>query len=219
MSNQVAPPSEYEAQIGMTDLYYPMLVHAMYGGKFDCVMDIGVDAGLYSSIYSTVFKSVIAIDANPTEDRRNGLLSDLANVTVYNELLHDEAGNTVTFYELADGYAGLSTVDKSVLLHNFESLDNLPITKHTMVTNTIDNLNTELNLTPDFIKIDVEGLCGNVLMGAVTTIASTLPTIQTEIMDYRFVKMIESWGYINVGTGADGRFKDSVYIHKDKISI
>ena len=137
-----------------------------YLNKFKNTLDIGAATGMYSSHFANHSKSVICFEAvTPVYKQLEKIKQSHANVITHNIAVSNHVGTT-DFY-----------VDDKRLSNS--SIQNLVGgQKITVETVTIDSLQL---VDIGFIKVDVEGVELDVLVGAADTIAEYKPTCMVEI--------------------------------------
>jgi FkbM family methyltransferase len=143
------------------------------GGK--TFIDIGAHIGFYSVFLSQDFDNVFAFEPSKFQKKwldKNIADNNLDNVTAYGIGISDNVGETDLFVLSSDG--GLNTLDPSVA----SSMINME--KYKCQIRTLDSFKFA---NVDLIKIDVEGLEGPVLSGAIETINSSRPVILIEVWD------------------------------------
>lgn len=127
----------------------------------DCVLDVGANIGLYSLALSRAVGPngrVIAVEPDPDNLallRRNLQHNGCTNVTVLEEALGDEAGN-VLLYQSQENRGALSTTD--ILGVGAKSAIRVRMRRG-------DAVLAELGMTPQVVKIDVEGAEPRVIAG------------------------------------------------------
>lgn len=188
--------------------------HRMYNNCWDCAVDIGSNEGQFSKTYCRVFKKVVGFDPNLDRLQKNLYLTRrFNNYTFYPVGMYD-TNITKKFYKFHTHH-GLSTLDKQY------ADENLRYWNHSADSVTEDYVHLQefdfFKLQPNFIKIDVEGVANNVIIGALDTIFYFKPTIQVE----RGVseKLLTYIGYIPVSRYSDNheQFSDEIYVHKSRL--
>ena len=146
----------------------------------DCVIDIGANMGTYA--YSIAKKispdgTVFAFEANPVTASQLKKNLKLSNVTIETCALSSEVGQK-DFFMHTVGTGPTSSIEY------FEELDEDGELESTMVQcNTLDEYCTANKLTPNLIKIDVEGHEFQVIMGGIQTIKKHSPIIIFEFIE------------------------------------
>ena len=141
-----------------------------------CFIDVGANCGIYTVLAATINANVqiIAIEPVPkicaaltNNVRQNGLDG---RVTILNAAVGNSEG-IVDFHEAEDARMG------SLSVHGYQGQVGSLIR---VQCRTLDSIVTELNILPDFIKIDVEGFSDAVLSGASRLLATVRPRIVLE---------------------------------------
>lgn len=139
--------------------------------NFNQAIDIGANIGFYSTRLCQRFQNVKAFEPS----------------SINFECLKN---NTKTFTNIELFHLGLSNLSTELILELPNDIDNCGAfsfidfvknesEKHTEKVKVI--MLDELNLTPDFIKIDTQGFEKNVLLGSIETIKKTKPVILAEV--------------------------------------
>lgn len=184
---------------------YPVFKQYIHEG--DCVLDLGANVGCHSLLFSRLAGengSVHCFEPFPDlyfQLSHNLLINRCYNTTTYCQGLSNESSTT---------YVG--KIDLTVR-NNFGAgkiyegkPDMTDIHGLKIDIITIDSL----NLTPNFIKIDVEDMEDKVLLGSKETIQKYKPTILVEIhqddlpkvtkvldsLDYNIVEKYHPWDYL-----------------------
>lgn len=139
-----------------------------------CVFDIGAHIGLVTMPMSSVLAPGGTVHAFEPADANHRLLIDhlakngIANVAVTKVLIGATAATAVRFYEQAE-----ATGVNSIVRRN----DNPDYRETRCPQTTLDEFCRERGLTPEVIKIDVEGAEIDVLTGGAETLRRTRPEI------------------------------------------
>ena len=167
--------------------------------KEQSAIDVGACGGEYSCVMSSMFGKVFSIE--PTADMAEWLKSALPRNC---QLMECAIGATIGEVSIrvprVNGVRmnALSTVAD----HGFELSMVDTIDTHIVQQLTIDRLASEADIQPSFLKIDVEGYEGNVLLGSRNVIESYKPVIMIEIEKrhntafHDIFKLLGSQGYI-----------------------
>lgn len=148
----------------------------------DCI-DIGAHVGILTCLIATTVQRPDAVHAfEPDGDnrkhlRRNLKLNGFTAVTVHEEVVCERDG-PVMFFTCADTDGGHAIWNPARSRANWRTRRQGGTAKQMIATGT--RLDT-LNLSPQFIKIDVEGAEMLVLKGAKDTIERSRPTVILEI--------------------------------------
>lgn len=159
-------------------------VQNLYDMRGKTVLDIGANIGNHSVFYALVAGASQVHAFEPQREAadilaRNVKLNELAGVRVHSVALGEKA-ETGKIQLLCAGNKGESAVVA-------DALGDVSIV-------TLDSL----NLSPDFIKIDVEGAELQVLRGAVDTLKRCKPVLQIEIHKRAFTQAnqaLQGMGY------------------------
>ncbi len=141
-----------------------------------CFIDVGANCGIYTVLAGTINPNVqiVAIEAVPkicaalANNVRQNRLHD--RVTILNAAVGNSEG-IVDFHEAEDARMG------SLSVRGYQGQAGSLIR---VQCRTLDSIVTELNILPDFIKIDVEGFSDAVLSGASRLLATVRPRIVLE---------------------------------------
>jgi FkbM family methyltransferase len=137
-----------------------------YLNKFKNTLDIGAATGMYSSHFAEHSKSVICFEAvPPVYEQLKKIKEKHNNVITHNLAVSNEVG-------LLDFYVD----DKRLSNSSFQNL--VEGQKIQVETTTIDSLKL---VDVGFIKVDVEGVELDVLVGANDTIEEYKPTCMVEV--------------------------------------
>jgi FkbM family methyltransferase len=137
------------------------------------VLDVGANVGAYTLLFSQwVGRAgrVVAFEPSPSAAcslRHHLDLNEADNVEVIDAAVSDHEG-TAALYD--DGFAGRSSL---IAVADCQSAV-------TVKTTTIDGFCSQRSLTPDVVKIDVEGAEADVLRGARRTLASVRAAVFVE---------------------------------------
>lgn len=142
--------------------------------QFDLAIDCGAHRGVVTRYLATRFARVVAIEPGPLADQIEGA-----------EVIRAGVGDKPGRCGMADGK------------HNTGQ-------RHCVPGDEIDIITLDsLDLAPDFIKLDVEGMEYHALIGAEQTIRTHRPVIMLEenglnqrygIADNACKRLLESWG-------------------------
>jgi len=161
-------------------------------------IDVGACGGEYAHIMAQYFSKVLSIE--PTPEMAAKVRRSLpANCEVLECALGKSRGSvTLRIPKIGESRMhALSTVAG----HSFAFSEIGGVDQITVRQTTIDELVRERNIQPAFIKIDVEGYEGEVLLGAVATIQMCKPMFLVEIekrhnTQFRSIfSLLESNGY------------------------
>jgi FkbM family methyltransferase len=175
--------------------------------KFNCAVDVGGNIGLHTFRFAKLFAKVHSFE--PTNVNFECLQKNTQ--TLDNVILHQlglgDKSDTLTIQLPADANncGNFSIVDFK---------DNTEQTvDETIEIRTLDSL----ELTPDLIKIDVQGFDYNVLVGAITTIKMHRPVIivESETKQSRNIiaEFLQQQGYI---VAAKIRH-DQIWVHQETV--
>lgn len=160
--------------------------------KFDLAVDCGAHRGVVTRYLSQHFASVVAIEPSELADQITGAAQ------VIRACLGAEPG-----------HCGMAHGKHNTGQRHVVDGDQYPII-------TLDSL----NLAPDFLKIDVEGMEWHTLMGGEQTIRTHKPVVIFEenglnrrygIKDGQVGALLESWGAKRVLVVRNGSDEDWVY--------
>ena len=154
-----------------------MVKHIKKGG---CVMDIGANRGTYTySLLKAVGKQGVVYSFEPNPVIAMQLRKNLKqpNVIIEN-LAVSNATEDKIFYRHTKGCGPTSSLEFFDVLDRAGELEEV-----TVKCVTLDSFCRSHNLSPDLIKIDVEGHEFNVIKGAESTIRSHRPYIVFEFIE------------------------------------
>lgn len=141
-----------------------------------CFVDVGANCGIYTVLGCTVNATVHVVAVEPVPRICAALTHNVtqnnfaSRVTILNVALADSEG-TVSFHEAEDSTMGSLAVD------GYRGQRGRVIQ---VKCSTLDSIVEELNIQPDFVKIDVEGFEHLVLRGASRALSRLRPRIVLE---------------------------------------
>lgn len=169
----------YETRKGRQDRDYPLLQRLAQDRQ--CVFDVGANHGLASLVMSSTLAQdgfIYAFEASEEtcQVARNNLsLNGLTyRAQVINALIGEQTGQVVDFYW--DHTSGGASIIQGYLGHE------IPIKK---ITLSLDTFCETQSVSPDLVKIDVEGAEGCVLAGMPNILANLRPAIAVELHSWR----------------------------------
>jgi FkbM family methyltransferase len=133
------------------------------GLKIDVAIDGGAALGAFTEVLKAIYPDARIVMIEPREDARPSLASvarKFPGVTIVNKLIGSEVGEVEYF----------DANDRSSILPDHDGTS-FGVKKHAAMT-TIDQLMEEMALTPDFIKLDVQGAELEVLAGATRSLSA-----------------------------------------------
>ena len=134
-------------------------------------------------------KKIYLFEPNPSALAlavENSILNGFSKkVRIFNYCISNENNKILKFYSVLEGAAGSLHRDFS---HTANDLNNF----YNVKTKTIDKICENENVTPDFIKIDVEGHEYQVLEGAKQTALSKKPNFLVEMHSSNLLSMEEN---------------------------
>jgi len=183
----------------------------------DSVLDIGVHFGYYALLAHHLVGAngrVIGVEAAPSIWKiahKNAVKKP--ELVIFNCAATDTR-KTVSFFEFPILYSEYNTIYPNQFKQSKWLATNQP-KEVTVNGNPMDDLMKELGVTPDFIKIDVEGAEYDVILGLQQIIQQNSPTIALEyLVDKRnnqahkkAVDLLETYGYQIHLINEDGRLK------------
>ncbi len=178
-----------EARPNGSDRDYAVLRRLAHGKA--CILDVGANVGLTSLVMAKGDMApnghIYAFEASEAASRiirDNAALNDLAaRITVVNALIAEQSGLTIDFY--GDAASGSASIIPGYLAHHH------PLRK---VALALDDFVRDAGVTPDLIKIDVEGAELRVIDGLTETLRAARPLAFIEL---------HSWGDLAVSDTAD----------------
>jgi FkbM family methyltransferase len=141
-----------------------------------CFIDVGANCGIYTILGCTINPNVRVVAVEPVPKVHAALVNNVtqnnfnSRVTVLNVALSDSSG-TVSFHEAEDSTMGSLAVD------GYKGQRGRVIQ---VKCGTLDSIVEELNIEPDFVKMDVEGFEHLVLSGASQVLTKFRPRIVLE---------------------------------------
>jgi FkbM family methyltransferase len=166
-----------------------------------CILDVGSNDGTSIRMFRRYFPLVKIIAVDPITTPR----FKLKNVTLIKTALSDKAGNRSLVTPIVNGkqLTQYSSFYKEKMISQICSDMALLETEVSTIENEVSfNTIDYLEVTPFFIKIDVEGAELEVLKGALNVINNYNPVILVEIQNYKSYQEIQellaSYGYINI---------------------
>jgi FkbM family methyltransferase len=141
-----------------------------------CFIDVGANCGIYSVLGCTINQNLRVVAVEPTPKVCGALARNIegnnfnSRATILNVALGDSNG-TVSFHEAECATMG------SLALNGYRGQHGRIIE---VQCRTLDSIVQELNIEPDFVKIDVEGFAHLVLMGARRVLSNFRPRIVLE---------------------------------------
>ena len=146
--------------------------------KNDIVLDIGANVGLHTLFFSKLVGEgggrVVAFEPNELNLERlklNISLNRISNIQIESVAVSDEIGENV-FYELSNNSENLGN-------HSFAYTDTIKklekeeeVFKRRVLCTTIDDYCKNNKISPNFIKMDIEGFEYNALRGACQSLKS-----------------------------------------------
>ena len=190
MNNDINPEYQYKVKRMIEDRKHLV--------NFNHVLDIGANVGLWTRWFS--YHGAKLVDCfEPMKDNVECLIAntkDLAGILIHNCALGAAEG-TLTLYNSAEQKnSGAATIDTSKLSTSKSLVEQIVECK------TLDSF----NLSPTFVKIDVQGAEMMVLKGGTETFKKHKPSIVIECNDNgEILELLYSWGYekiMNIGNDA-----------------
>ncbi len=138
------------------------------------ILDVGANVGNHSMFFAQAFEKVVAFEPFPklwSSFERNVALNDAKHVDLHKVALSDEAGE-LPLYGIDGDNGGLGTLSR------IEQYDQ-PL--HSLAVVRVEVLDEYLpELSPDAIKIDVQGFEPHVLRGMTNILARSRPVVWVE---------------------------------------
>ena len=147
------------------------------------VFDIGGHSGSYASIFSRIVRTKGKVFSFEPHPEKYSQLKTIAESCTSNNIfphclaVSDTIGTTVLYFGNEPHADGASTI--CVELATQERLGS-EIKQIAVKTTALDCFCKELNILPDFVKIDVEGAENKVIAGMVNVMEQSKPTILFE---------------------------------------
>ena len=142
-----------------------------YVKQFKCAVDVGANIGLFSVRFSKKFSNVIAFEpviSNFECLQKN--INSIGNIKIHNTGLGDHKSTELISIPVGGDNCGIFSI---VDFKDYEGA----VISETIQLDTLDSY----MLSPDLIKIDVQGYDLNVLKGGVQTINQYKPVVISEI--------------------------------------
>jgi FkbM family methyltransferase len=160
-----------------------------------CFIDVGANCGIYTVLAATINPHVRIVAIEPVPKICAALTRNVrqnsfdGRVTILNIAVGNSDG-IVDFHEAADARMG------SLSVEGYQGQAGRLIR---VQCRTLDSIVTELNIAPDFVKIDVEGFSDAVLSGAGRLLETVRPSIVLEANPGdpcpRITKILTKYGY------------------------
>jgi FkbM family methyltransferase len=198
------------------DLVYPEITKVLFkrlGSNQATAIDVGANVGIFARYLSVHFANVIAIEPTPYLAKRLEMTLP-RNCRVEAAALGDQNGN-VTLRVPVDG-TGKEMHALSTAAHgnSLSLIKNAGFIERNVPMRQLDEIAAPVKKLM-FVKIDVEGFEGEVLVGATKTLSLRRPVVQLEISrahnpNYRDVlKLFETHRYIVFAMQKNGLYKDA----------
>ena len=195
--------------MGSTALWTPLALHGRYNpNRWNHCVDCGIDIGQYSKQYSSMFDRVTAIDGR-IRPEVSEVLKGCNNVEVLEKCLWHTADDNITWYEV-EGAWYISTTNRThiELMCDEWNIPTENVHPKRVTTSTIDSI---IDTSVDFLKIDCEQTDMDILVGAKNIIQKYKPTIQIEQGGATLEKFLSIHGYEKMNHG-EVNCADSVYL-------
>jgi FkbM family methyltransferase len=160
-----------------------------------CFIDVGANCGIYTVMGCMINPNVRVLAVEPVPYicgalKNNVIQNDCGSrVTILNVAL-GESNGMVSFHEAEDSTMGSLAID------GYKGQRGTIIQ---VECRTLDSIVEELNIEPDFLKIDVEGFEDVVLSGATTVLSRFRPRIVLEANpgdpSNRMTEILSKYGY------------------------
>ena len=165
-----------------------LLIYEYFKNKdFFTMLDIGANTGYYGLLAANFFdKNVGIFSFEPIKE-----YADCLNESIRLNRFEDRVK---TFNYALSSNAGLSKISIDGTCSSMEQEINTrqDVPSREIVTKKLDTVASELNITPDFIKIDVEGHELETLKGGAALLEKTKPVLFVEI-----IQTISDWKWVN----------------------
>ncbi len=192
----------------------------------DIAFDIGANFGGLTTVMSRMVgpKGIVcAFEASPRivdKTQYNVIVNGCSNVQVYNEAVYHTSNVKMPIYlggHLNDRIYSTADTDKPAFY---------------IQTIAIDDFVKKTGLTPDFIKMDIEGAEFDALNGMLNTIEAAKPhmILETQPNDPRCLDLLRAKGYISIDLNSyreiqksedypkGVNIRNNLYIHRNKLS-
>ncbi|MEM4177430.1 MAG: FkbM family methyltransferase [Nitrososphaeria archaeon] len=161
-----------------------------FKSKDNVFIDVGANVGRYTVLLAPFFKKVVSVEPDPYNFwvlRKNVLLNDLGNVILFRVGCFSVSGEGILHLS-PKNFGSHSLKDKD----NFAGCVRVPLKR-------LDDILGETNVSyweVGLIKIDVEGVEEEVLLGATRLLSVGRPAIIVESLNVgRVFKVLSSYGY------------------------
>ena len=157
---------------------YPHLLKLIADG--DVVIDAGANIGIFTALASFMVGDsgmVLVVEPDPENVvvlRKNILINNLKNTILVEKALFQKSDETMDL--ISNG-----TMSKIISGHNSDST--MEFNRYSVKSITLDDLMTDLDITPTVLKMDIEGAEKFALKEASRTL-KTLRYLEAEIHDY-----------------------------------
>ncbi|MEM3714599.1 MAG: FkbM family methyltransferase [Nitrososphaeria archaeon] len=162
-------------------------------------IDVGAHIGRYTVLFASFFKKVVAVEPDPYNFlilRKNVLLNGFGNVILFNVGCFSKDGEGVLY---------LSPINFGG--HSLKGSDDF-VGSVRVCLKRLDDVVLEANVDycdVGLVKIDVEGVEGEVLLGAHGLLSVGSPVIVVESLNLvRVFRILSSYGYRLVGVDLVG---------------
>ncbi len=182
-------------------------------------VDIGAHYGYFSLLVASIIDldagHILAVEAAPStyDILHRNLESQYTHLTAENRVLSDQEGEA-TFYEFPNLYSEYNALDISQYQNEPWYDTNQP--KAIQVpSSTLDGLLSEHDLTPDILKIDVEGAELLVMSGATHLLSQSSPVLILEFVNdprrdsdaHPVADLLGSYGFAPHAITSDGELE------------
>lgn len=152
------------------------------GFRPDYIIDVGAHEGRWTRAVRALFGDVPTLMVEPQaadQPALQAVFAELPHTHIANHVLTNEAGKTVTFYQLDTGQAGVSSSGSSLKPERSD----VPRTELSLISETLDRVAEErANI---FLKIDAQGAELDILRGGTATLARcALVQLEVAVMQY-----------------------------------